>query len=386
MKKISLVTLSMVLLFGISCSSVDETQLDSIISYDSLNIIEKDYENPREMGTITKIVRPEITDDSIIGSIDRVVVDTANGDLIIGDFRSSKCVMRFDSDGKFIRVYGKLGSGPGEYLAVMNFDITSDGSVVLLGSRKLLKFSREGELLKETRTHFFSEKIEIINDLIYIYVLRYLRSSGEKKAVIVLDPFFVQVDGIGSYDTRLKKFLFLVFNAMTRNGHRLYFLDYYDLNLNIYDTKTKHLSQLQIPNSNHRLDTIWNKKRLSQEDEKEIHHLIHRFNMVFCFGESILLFEKLVEKEIFRSWLLNLTKKEVVVFNKENLYGINGAKAQKDLFFDRIPGSYDKGIIAAFDDAEDFMAHRDKDPKLKAIQFKADDNPILVFFEFDKIR
>lgn len=386
MKIISFVTLTLLLVFWISCSSNDDTRIESYINYDSLRIIEHNFDNPWEMGTIKKIIRPEITDNSIIGSIDRVVVDPENGDLIIGDFRSTKRVMRFDSNGKFIRVYGKPGQGPAEYLSVMSFDVASDGSVVLLCSRKLMKFSREGELLKETRTDFFADKLEIIDDLIYIYVLRYLRTPSEKNKIIVLDPFFVPVDGIGKYDIQLEKMLYLVSNSMDRNRKKLYFIDNYNLNLNIYNTETKHLSQLQIPNNNSQLDPVWEKKRLSQEDENRIHQLIHRFNNILCFSDTVFLFESFIEEKIFRIWLLNLEKKEVVIFNRENLFGLNGAKVQKDLFFDRISGSYNKGIIAAFDDAEDFMSHRDNYPKLRDINFKADDNPILVFFEFDKIK
>ena len=59
-------------------------------------------------------------------------------------------------------------------------------------------------------------------------------------------------------------------------------------------------------------------------------------------------------------------------------------RTKNNLYFDRIPGSYDQGIIGAFFDAEEFNKHKKNYPALKNIQLKMDDNPILVFFEMSQ--
>jgi 6-bladed beta-propeller protein len=374
----------MICVFSFFCSPGKDGQSINIINFDSFKVTEKNFSNLMEIGTITRTVKLETMEKSIIGSIDSLIVDPKNGDLIIGDFRSSKKVIRFNKEGKFICSYGKKGQGPGEYLYLRAYTETSNGDVIILTSYKLIKYSKDGAFLKEVRIDFSSKHLTVIDDLIYISVLKYRKKPGVKNAVIVLNPHFVKIGGIGNYDSRLEKTRYLFHNVFAKKGKQLYYLDYYDPNLNIYNSESKRLQQLQIPNENSKLDKTWGKKKITQDDDMVIHKTIHRFVDIFSISDRILLSEFCIEKNIFNLWLLNLEKKEILIFPKKNLLGENAVKLQKDLFFNRIPGSFENGIVGAFDDVEEFNLYKYKYPTLKDIEFKADDNPILVFFEFNQ--
>ncbi|MCP5045960.1 MAG: hypothetical protein GY940_02240, partial [bacterium] len=147
---------------------------------------------------------------------------------------------------------------------------------------------------------------------------------------------------------------------------------------------TKEIDRLSIPTDNSKLDSTWEKKRIDQDADEKITNQVHRFDDIFSFSDRLLLFESCREKEIWHAWLLDLKKKEVLIFSRKSLYGDYRVKVKGDLFFRRIPGSYENGIIGAFDDSEAFNRHKDKYPLLKDLQFNADENPILVFFEFNR--
>jgi hypothetical protein len=333
------------------------------------------------VGKIKKAIKLETTRESLIASVDRVIVDPKTGDLLIGDFRRANRVFRFSNKGTFICNYGKTGNGPGEYHNLKSFTITGNSDVILLTSLKLIKYSKAGTFLRESRIPVFAGCIECVNDLLYISVLRYRGNPGEKKAIIVLNTLFSKVGSVGDYDIRLEKYIFNIRDALAKSEKKLYFIDYYDPTLKIYDSSAKRLIQLQIPNKNSVLDKIWQKSRINDNDDKKILSQLHRFNSIKIVDNRILLMEINRANKTYRSWLLNLTAREVHIFDRSVLFGDYRIEDKPDIYFNRVPGTYDNGIIGVMDDVENFDLHKNKYPLLKDIQFKADDNPILVFFE-----
>lgn len=384
--KIRILTFVLILMIlSCSCSPHNKKIEKSVLTFNSFNIIEKEVPGLNGLGRIKKVIKLQTTEDSLIGSIDSVIVDPANGDVLIGDFRNRKKVLRFSSQGKYIRSYGTFGQGPFEYLSLLNFDIMSNGDVVLLTNMKLMKFSRQGEPLKEIRSGFYASHLKIINDVIYIPVIEYRLVPEVKYQILMLDAFFVNIGGFGDYDSRLEKITHIPANALAKKDKTLYYTDIYDLSVNIYDTSASTLTFLPIPNANSNLETLWKKTRLTQTDEQKILVRLQRFENIFSLDDRLLLFEHCIEKKMFKVWLMNLVKKEIIVFDWQDLYGTFGARDKGDLFFNRITGSYENHLIGAFYDEEAFNRFKHKYSILQNIQFKADDNPVIAFFEFNRL-
>jgi len=379
MKKIKVLFLLIVTFFLYSCNKNEYKVKSKYIDFKSISIIKSKTKNILDIGKIKKAVKLETKDNSLIGNVDSVIYDK-NEDFYIADYYSSKKVFRFDKKGNFVGSYGKIGQGPGEYNSILSFALDSESNVFLLGNYKLIKFDKNGKLLKEIRIKYHSGDIIIVNDLIYISILKYRYVPKNKKAILIIDTNLKKVGEMLTYDTRLEKYLFTPRKMFAKNQDNLYFIDVYDFKLNIFNQKSKEMSCLKIPNKNKRLDNIWkkNQRYLSEKDMDKVKNKIHRFDSIFSFNDNLLLAEYCKYKKIFDFWLLNLKTKKASIFpySDMELY-------IKQLFFS-ISGSYDKGVILVINDIEELNKYKEYFPVLNDIEFSIEDNPILVLFEFNK--
>ncbi len=356
-----------------------ENHVDEVIDINSFKVINKSFNTLNDAGKITKAVKLETTQESLLGRIQRIELDKETNDLVVGDFRNTKRVLRFTKNGDFVRRYGQPGEGPGEYKDLLNFTLTPHGEVILLTSSKLMKFSKVGKLLIETRLNYLAKHLKCIGNLIYIQILRYRSNPEEKKAIIVLDLNFRQVNAIGNYDTRLEKMIYGLWESMATHNNTLYYINHYSLALNIYNTKTQRTARLKFPDRNNSSDSLWKKKTLSIDDEQEISNNLHRFLNIKSFNHHLFLFEICNKQRLYNVRLVNLQQKKTITFSRSCL---TGQKTANDLYFYMIPGSFEKGIIGVFNDVEKFNLYKNRYPLLKEMQFNADENPVLTFFEF----
>jgi hypothetical protein len=177
------------------------------IDFKSISIIKRDAKEFFEIGRIEKVIKLELVEDSVIGNIDKLIINK-NSEIFIGDYFSSKKVLRFDGSGKFINCYGRIGQGPGEYIQIMGFTIGPDDNIIILTPYKLIKFKKNGEFVKEIRLNYSGIDITSLNDKIYIYISRYRFSPKIKKSISILDLEFREIGGLSEYDTRLEKSFF----------------------------------------------------------------------------------------------------------------------------------------------------------------------------------
>jgi hypothetical protein len=377
MKKIKVLFLLIVTFFLYSCNKNEYKVKSKDIDFKSISIIKNKTKNILDIGKIKKAVKIETKNKSMIGNIDKVICDK-NGDFYIADYYSSKKVFRFNKKGNFIRSYGKIGQGPGEYNSILSFALDSESNVFLLGNYKLIKFDKNGKLTKEVKNNFLAEKIIIMNNLLYVYVLRYSNFSKNKKQILILNTDLKKVGEILNYDTRLEKYLYIPRKIFAKNQDNLYFIDIYDCKLNIFNQKSHKMSCLELPNKNASLDNIWGKRRLNEKDIREIKNKIHRFNSIFSFNDNLLLYEFYRHKNIYDFWLLNLKTKKAIIFHYSDM-----ELYIKQLFFS-ISGSYDKGVILVINGIEELNKYKEYFPVLNDIEFSIEDNPILALFEFNK--
>lgn len=381
-KKFSIIILIFACILN-SCHVGKDDIENKKIAFRSLFISEKkDIKHLNDIGKITEVIKLETTDNSLIGDVKYVVRDK-NSDIYIGDYHTRK-VFRFNKNGKFITCYGRFGGGPGEYHQIMDFAIDMDDSVFLLTPLKLIRFSKDGKFIKEVRINYFAKDIMFIDDLIYVFVLRYRRSTKNKKKILILNSDLKEIGGISKYDERLEKHLYLPKRILSKYNNKLYFIDIYDLKLNIFNPAALSISNLNIPNENAKLDSLWKKERLSMKDENKLGFDLHRFELVYAFNKGLLLHENCKTKGISKFWLLNLEKRRAIIFPYSNICKYSDKETTESLFFNYIAGSYDQGVIGVFDSVERFNKYKKDFPALKDIEFTIEDNPILALFEFDK--
>src|SRR5262245_46606298 len=75
----------------------------------------------------------------------------ANGDIFVADGHVNNRVVKFSKDGRFIKEWGKKGTGPGEFSVPHAVAIDSRGRVFVAdrGNRRIQIFDQEGRYLEE---------------------------------------------------------------------------------------------------------------------------------------------------------------------------------------------------------------------------------------------
>lgn len=121
------------------------------------------------------IVLPEITDSSLLGDIQNIIVDDNN--IFIIDYRSGIC--RFNREGVFLNSVGKKGHGPGEYSFIRNIQLDSENQFVYLYDSvegKILKYNYDGT--------FVTNVCRGLNDIL----------SGLNSKIALVDNSFFLID------------------------------------------------------------------------------------------------------------------------------------------------------------------------------------------------
>ncbi len=76
---------------------------------------------------------------------------TSEGSLLITDDVARQAHEFSLDDGRYIRAFGRKGSGPGEYMSADNMAVDPQGRVYLLDLSQILRYDRQGRFLDKTR-------------------------------------------------------------------------------------------------------------------------------------------------------------------------------------------------------------------------------------------
>ena len=86
-----------------------------------------------------KCIPLETKDESLIGDVNKILVH--KNSIYVLDCTTAKSLFVFDKEGQFIRKVGRIGSGPGEYVNLVDFTIDTDkDEIILLDNRQLIFF------------------------------------------------------------------------------------------------------------------------------------------------------------------------------------------------------------------------------------------------------
>lgn len=383
LKNNTLKSIGFILVLFLLANGCKNEKKNEMIPFESFSVARTNISHFSEVGSIKKAVKLETTEDSLIGTVEKVVCGK-NGDLYIGDYDSAKKILRFDSEGNYIQSYGKTGEGPGEYSYLRAFDLTGEGNIVLVSFHKLIMYNKEGRLIKQIRLNYFANDIKIVGQNIYLYITRYRYSEKKKKAIFVLNTGLQKIGEFGTHDSRVEKYSFLTRTSIVNVDSLLYFINLYDLKINQYYPGKNLVREIHVPNQNNRLDKTWNKKKLREEDCREIKNRLHRFNSIRAYGKDIILLEICKEKNLYDLWRLNPNTKKIIIYPYFKIFRDPRLESQQNLSPGWIAGSSKNQLITVLENVEDFNKYKKNFEILKDIEYKMEDNPILVFFEFHK--
>jgi hypothetical protein len=106
-------------------------------------------------------------------------------------------VFVFDKNGKFLRLVGKRGKGPGKYIRLADFDVDGNGNVYLYDTQQMqmLVYNNSGTLVNQKKTPFRAESFNLLDSNKYMFSI--LKNSQNKsllddKVVITNKNFEVE--------------------------------------------------------------------------------------------------------------------------------------------------------------------------------------------------
>jgi len=365
----------------VSCGHKDRQDV-IVAGEDYFSIKENQIDSIFDLGHIEKAIKPEISDESLFDFAVRIRMDN-DGDIFILDEFPEQSLLRFDQEGKFINKYGGTGQGPGEYHFIVGFDFDSMGNIYLLTFNKLIKYKKTGEILDECKINLRGNGIEIIGEELLVYVLQDRTKGLENNAAVyIFNQQLQKINEIGIYDRNLMQYSFLPPISLTGSSKELYFVDAYDLVFSKYDIEKKALIRFLFSNRNNRLENVWSKFRLTEDDRTEIKLKLHRFNYILYYIDHLFVDEVNRESDIYKFWLIDLRKRIIEKYSYFKLIN-NPNDPQDHLNFDYIAGSYSNGLILVIDDNERFNKYKNQIKELQNIEFTFNDNPLVVFFNLN---
>jgi hypothetical protein len=157
MKKLCSASLIFLLVFFISVQ-VRADQI-KIKTANGIEVVENPKKPAPPKGTLSKMILKEDfslgegeSEEEMFGELTSIDVDS-NGNIYILD-RKDKKVKIFDSEGKFLRKFGKGGQGPGEMNVPITIQIISNDELVVSDAlnQRLMFYSLEGEFKREIST------------------------------------------------------------------------------------------------------------------------------------------------------------------------------------------------------------------------------------------
>jgi len=340
-------------------------------------VIRNETTDLADLGSYARAVPLETTDATLLGMVNAVKIDPATGDLLVGDYRVSKMLLRFDATGRLLRQEGRPGKGPGEYESLQAFHPLANGKLLVCGLHKLIIYDAEGEVAVERSMNLAVNWVATIGNRIYVRAVS--GRDAEDVEILELDH---RLDVLGRFhrrDPKLKQIIFIPRDTMAVAGDRLYLTEHYDPRLTAYDPAGTPGRSWMLPNENHLLDDRFARaEKMKQDDLFALFGDIHRFQSIHAIGERLFLLETHRAGELARPVLFHPDGGTAELFSKLALVGSRASATY--LTMTMLVGHYEDGLIGICDDKARFDAAKQHHPILADIAFEETDNPVLLFF------
>lgn len=156
---------SILLIFICSCSrDSSKPQNDEITVIDLLSKPKSSITNISDIASDVEYIPFQTIDNSLIRSIDKVVVIEDRIYVKNNVFD----IMCFDNQGNFVHKLSQQGRGPGEYLYIYDFDISSDNTILaILSGSEILIFNNTGFDFVFQKSIYLRRPAPIKLDMVY---------------------------------------------------------------------------------------------------------------------------------------------------------------------------------------------------------------------------
>ncbi len=375
---VSYIAIIIIAFMLINCSS-DENKGYTELEYNSIKFTKKKMGHFMDNLTIKEVIKPELSDNSAIGIIHKVI-RTAEGEYFICDRQKSRKVFKFDKNGKFIKSFGTPGQGPGEYQDITSICSLSNGELVILSQRKIMQFSAEGNLVKEVRTDMQIRDICSVENNLFLYIADFDNHSVSlKKRILIMDRDFNITGGFDQFDGSACKYYSLPHNFFANTKDKVFYLTPIEQSISIYDTGSQKLVKLLLPHKSEVVTELMKKDNLELNDINKINFHLHKFAWLITSGDYLIATEYLLEKRIFNLWLLNYKTRKAILFPKSGF-----TSASSTIHFNPHFGSCSEGFIGAVAYNSNFDKLKNRYPRLSNIELKPGDNPLIILYTFKK--
>ncbi|WP_111310037.1 6-bladed beta-propeller [Confluentibacter sediminis] len=140
-------------------------QNNDIKGFETIKIPEDVFESKINLENLIEemnFIPLETTDKSIIGSINKILIDDYSKSYFIHDKDNNK-VLRFNFKGKFLNKIGDIGKGAEERMESYDVSIDKNNkliSILDLRGRKVMRYNYEGEFIDSEPMYFFYSQHE----------------------------------------------------------------------------------------------------------------------------------------------------------------------------------------------------------------------------------
>ncbi|MGA2533525.1 MAG: 6-bladed beta-propeller [Candidatus Aminicenantales bacterium] len=142
MRRLGLVALAVVLAASTDCRRHEES-FASPLSKSEVQAISS-AKTAAEIFDVPREVQLETKAECAVAEISDLGLD-ANGNFIIADGWQLRQVFVFASDGRFVKILGRLGQGPGEYSTPVSVAVNSEGEILIADYQRnqIIVFDRD---------------------------------------------------------------------------------------------------------------------------------------------------------------------------------------------------------------------------------------------------
>lgn len=189
--KLQSIAILIFICLSFSCNQASiytEDASQTVIIHSPQNIKELQLAKYSEVFDSIKIIPLESPDSALIGRIDKILI--YDNRIFILDQIQRKAVFEFDMNGRFIRRFGNVGLGLGEYEEPNDMSVNEKELAIWVNDqRKFVIYDLDGNFLKEVRTGNLAKSgVQIDRDMFALYLdIGADVASGEKFDLKILN-------------------------------------------------------------------------------------------------------------------------------------------------------------------------------------------------------
>lgn len=328
----------------------------------------------------------ETKKECIIGTIDKIIIH--NNHIFILDQRRSKGVFEFTMKGKFIRQYGKLGKGPGEYTSIRTFAINKKRNELVIYNwvkRALLSYNLQGEYLNAKTINFRFNNLAVYKGN-YIMDLHNISNKGLKKESENNDFSLIKMGIKGKIKSKFLKQAQTLSNLLSSGNISVnekevfYNKPYSNIIYKLQDNNVTPYIKIDFedkPIPEYMFENYTNLNSFKDELNKKDYAYMHNISNYYSI-KGVLLFSACKSDE-YKDFLYSLKTKTLYPIVKNIDYA-----SERLSFSGRLLGSHDEFLISSIEPS--FLCNENVSKNFNSENIKkfittvsSNDNPILIF-------